>query len=166
MHCPSCGTDTTLDQRFCRSCGMGLETVSKLVTEHSSPEMLKVEESLSKKAVEQRMYNSLKWGMMAFILGMAMLFLVKTLGLGKGFNLIGGFLLFLAMGWMCYAVFSPMRNVSPSSRKFPRLGRTGELPETADTKELPPARVPVPVASITERTTQLIAANDAVKRSE
>src|SRR6185295_6793008 len=166
MHCPSCGTDTTLDQRFCRSCGMGLETVSKLVAEHSSPEMLKVEKSLSKKASQQRMYNSLKWGMMAFILGMAMIFLVKTLGLGKGFNLVGGFFLFLAMGWMCYAVLSPMRDRSAASRAFPRPRRTEELPQMANTMELPPARVPVPAASITERTTQLIAADDAVKRSE
>jgi hypothetical protein len=145
---------------------MGLETVSKLVAAHSSPEMLKVEKSLSKKANQQRMYNSLKWGMMAFILGMAMLFLVKTIGLGKGFNLIGGFLLFMAMGWMCYAVLSTIREGPPASTKFPPLGRTAELTEAEDTKELPPARVPVPVASITERTTQLIAADDAVNRRE
>jgi hypothetical protein len=166
MHCPSCGTDTTLDQRFCRGCGMGLETVSKLVAAHSSPEMLKREKSLCKKSNELRMYYSLKWGMMAFILGMAMLFLVKTIGLGKGFNLIGGSLLFIAMGWMCYAVLSPMRDGSPASRKFPRGVRTEELPKTDITKELPAARIPVPVASITERTTQLIAADVSGKQSE
>jgi len=165
MHCPSCGTDTTLDQRFCRSCGMGLETVSKLVAEHSSPEMLKVEKSLCKKANDVRMYNSLKWGMLSFILGMAMLFLVKTLGLGKGFNLIGGLLLFMAMGWMCLAALSTIRE-GPASRKLPLLGQTGELPKAENTKELPSAHIPVPVASITERTTQLIAADDAVRRSE
>ena len=166
MHCPSCGTDTTLDQRFCRSCGMGLETVSQLVAAHVSPEMLKVEKSLCKKANERRMHYSLKWGMMSFILGMAMLFLVKTIGLGKGFNLIGGSLLFMAMGWMCYAVLSPMRDGSTASRKFPPRVRTSELPKTDITKELPAARIPVPVASITERTTQLISADVAGKRSE
>jgi hypothetical protein len=128
--------------------------------------MLKLEKSLSRKANEQRMYNSLKWGMMALILGSAMLFLVKTLGLGKGFNLIGGFLLFLAMGWMCYAALSTMRGSSPASVRFPRVDGTGELPEMDITKELTSAHIPVPVASITERTTQLIAADDAGKRSE
>jgi hypothetical protein len=165
MHCPSCGTDTTIDQRFCRSCGKGLETISKLVAEHSSPDMLKHEKSLSRKANELRLFNSLKWGMMAFILGMAVLFLVKTIGLGKGFNLIGGALLFISMGWMCYAVLSPMRDPLSRSRKFRALGMTGELPETANTTELAPARVPVPIASITERTTQLISADDTARRS-
>lgn len=164
MHCRSCGTDTTLDQRFCRSCGMGLETVSKLVAEHSSPEMLKFEKSLSKKANQQRMYNSLKWGMISLILGMAELTVVKTFALDKTFNLFGTLLLFLAMGLMTFAVLSPMRDGSPSSRKFPRSAGTGELPETDITKQLPSARIPVPVASITERTTQLIAADDAGKR--
>jgi hypothetical protein len=145
---------------------MGLETVSKLVAEHSSPEMLKVEKSLCKRAIEQRMYTSLKWGMMAFILGMAMLFLVKTIGLGKGFNLIGGSLLFLSMGWMCYAVLSPMRDGSLNSNRFPRRVQPEELPRTDITKELPAARIPVSVASITERTTQLISADVAGKRSE
>ena len=164
MHCPSCGTDTTLDQRFCRSCGMGLETVSKLVAEHSSPEMLKLEKSLSKKSNQQRMYNSLKWGMISLILGMAALTVVKTFTLDKTFNLFGALLLFLAMGLMCYGALSTIRESPPGPRKFPPLGGTGELPEAEDTRELPPARVPVPVASITERTTQLIAADD--KRSE
>lgn len=166
MHCPSCGTDTTLDQRFCRNCGMGLEIVSQLVAEHSSPEMLKLEKSFSKKANQQRMYNSLKWGMIALILGMAELTVVKTFTLDKVFNLFGALLLFLAMGLMTYAVLSPLSNDSRSSRKFPRLGGKEELPEADITKGLPSARIPVPVASITERTTQLIAVEDTVKRSE
>ena len=166
MHCPSCGTDTTLDQRFCRSCGMGLETVSKLVAEHSSAEVLKFEKSLTEKIMRQRMYNSLKWGMISLILGMAVLTVVKTLALDKTFNLVGALLLFLAMGLMCYSVLAPIRDGSPASRKFPRPDRSGEFPEAEDTKELPPARIPVPVASITERTTQLISADDVAKRSE
>jgi uncharacterized membrane protein YvbJ len=81
MPCPSCGAETTLDQRFCRSCGMDLETVSKLVAEHSSPETLKVEKALIERANRQRMYQSLKWGMISLILGMALLVTAKTLAL-------------------------------------------------------------------------------------
>ena len=168
MHCPTCGAETTLDQRYCRSCGMDLETVSKLVAAHASPEALKLEKSLSKKASQQRMYQSIKWGMICFILGMASLALTKTLSLDKIFNLGPLFLLFAGMGIMLYgAVLSPMRDNVSSSRKLPGLGSTSELPETETTKELPPARVvPVPVASITERTTQLIATEDAGKPRE
>lgn len=158
MHCPSCGAETTLQQRFCRGCGMDLETVSKLVAAHSSPETLKLEKSLTDKANRQRMYQSFKWGMTCFILGMATLAATKTLGFDKTFNLGPLLLLFVGMGIMFYGgVLAPMRDHALSSRRLPAPGSASKLPETEITKELPAAGVPVPVASVTERTTQLIA---------
>jgi hypothetical protein len=155
MHCPSCGAETNLEQRFCRSCGMDLETVSKLVAEYSSPENLKLEKSLTQKTNQQRMYESIKWGMISLILGMAALVIVKTLAFDKTYNLIGALLLFISMGLLCFGALSTMREVT-STRKPRTSDRTAELPESQTTKELPAARVPVPVASVTERTTQLI----------
>lgn len=164
MHCPSCGAETTLEQRFCRSCGMDLETVSNLVIAHSSPEALKREKSLTKKAIQQRMYQSFKWGMIFFIFGMASLATVKTLGFAKVFNLGPLFLLFLGMGIMLFGALSPMRDHHAlQARKTLPPKQTGELHEAETTRELPAARVPVSVPSITERTTQLIATEDAGK---
>jgi flagellar biosynthesis/type III secretory pathway M-ring protein FliF/YscJ len=140
---------------------MDLETVSKLVEAHSSPEALKLEKSLIEKANQQRMYHSLKWGMICLILGMAVLTVVKTLALDKTFNLAGALLLFMSMGLMCYSVLAPLRERAANSRKLPGSGRTNELAETETTKELPAARVPVPAGSVTERTTQLIATEKA-----
>lgn len=166
MHCPSCGVETTLEQRYCRSCGMDLETVSKLVASHSSPEALKLEKALARKADQQRMYQSLKWGMIFLILGMAVLTTIKTLALDKTFNLFGALLLFISMGLMCYSVLAPMRERALRSGKFLRDGDTSELPPTEALEDLPPARVPVPAASITERTTQLMSTQKADKSSE
>jgi hypothetical protein len=67
----------------------------------------------------------------------------------------------MAMGLMCYSVLAPLRERAANSRNLPGSGRTNELAETETTKELPPARVPVPVGSVTERTTQLIATEKA-----
>ena len=156
MHCPSCGAETTLEQRFCRGCGMDLETVSKLVAAHASPETLRLEKSLTDKTNRQRMYQTFKWGMTCFILGMAALATTKTLSLDKAFNLGPLLLLFLGMGIMSYGLLATMRDRASSSRKLPGPGATSKLPESEITKELPAARVPVPVASVTERTTQLI----------
>jgi hypothetical protein len=163
MHCPSCGAETILEQKFCRSCGMDLETVSKLVVAHSSPETLKIEKSLTKRAVQKRMYQSIKWGMICFILGMAALATTKTLSLDKIFNLGPLFLLFMGMAIMLYGVLSPMRDRASKSSKSLDPGRTGELHEAETTRELTSARVPVAVPSITERTTQLIATDHADK---
>jgi zinc ribbon protein len=163
MHCPTCGAETSLEQRFCRSCGMDLETVSKLVAAHSSPETLKLEKSLTKKAAQKRMYQSFKWGMICFILGSAALATTKTLSLDKIFNLGPLFLLFIGMGIMVYGVLSSMGALASKSMKVLDPASTVELHEAEATNELPPARVPVSVPSITERTTQLIATEDAAK---
>jgi chaperonin GroEL (HSP60 family) len=34
MHCPSCGTGTSKNQKFCRSCGMGLQMISQAVAKN------------------------------------------------------------------------------------------------------------------------------------
>ena len=136
---------------------MELDAVSKLVVAHSSPEALKLEKMLARKSIQQQVYHSAKWGLSLFILGMAVLFTTKTLGFAKPFNLVGGAIMFMAMGLMCYSLLVPLRHAGSRSRKLPGSGPTGELPEAASTKELPAAREPVPVASVTERTTQLIA---------
>jgi len=167
MHCPSCGAETTLDQRYCRSCGMDLESVSKLVVAHSSPEALKLEKARGKRAAQERMYQSFKFGLIMFVAGMAGLFITKTLGFPKSYNLIGGLLLFLAMGLMIHGLLAAMRESASRSRKLPTsAGTTSELPEAEITKALPSARVPVPVASVTERTTQLISVEKTGTPSE
>ena len=46
MHCPSCGTKASGDQKFCRSCGMSLEKVCQLLTEELSTTELNLQNRL------------------------------------------------------------------------------------------------------------------------
>ena len=123
MHCPSCGAETSVDQRFCRSCGMDLETVSKLVVAHSSPEALKLEKARSKRANQERMYQSFKLGMSTLHPRYGGAFAAKTLGLAKSFNLIGDLLVFLGMGLMCYTGSRECARALSRSRKLPTSRR-------------------------------------------
>jgi len=145
---------------------MDLETVSKLVAAHSSPETLKLEKSLSEKATQKRMYQSIKWGMICFILGMASLATTKTLSLDKTYNLGPLFLLFLGMGIMLYGLLSSMRGSVAQGSQFLDAGPTGELHEAEATRELTSPRMPVYIPSITERTTKLLATEDVAKPRE
>jgi hypothetical protein len=165
MHCPSCGAQTTLEQRFCRSCGMDMETVSKLVLAHSSPEKLKQEKSLTEKARRHRMYRSFKYGFVCFIVGMAALAATRTLGFDKTYNLGPLLLLFAGMGVMFFGALSLKGEGALKSTKVLDPGQTGELYKVEETKELSSARVPASVPSVTERTTQLIAPVIAKGRS-
>jgi hypothetical protein len=36
MHCPTCGTQAPIAQKYCKSCGMDLQTVSATVADHLS----------------------------------------------------------------------------------------------------------------------------------
>ena len=145
---------------------MDLETVSKLVAAHSSPETLTVEESVAEKRIQKRMYRSFKWGMICFLLGMASLATVKTLGFDRTFNLGPLLLLFLGMGIIVFGILTSLRDFASKPTKVLDRDPTAELQEAGATKELPAAGVPVPVASITERTTQLIPTQDPSKFRE
>jgi hypothetical protein len=145
---------------------MDLETVSKLVVAHSSPEKLKAEKCLTEKASRQRMYHSFKWGMICFILGMASLATTKTLSLDKTYNLGPLFLLFLGMGIMLYGLLSAMRGSaaqgSQVSRRRPHWGAS----RSGSDQGIDVARIPVSIPSITERTTKLLATEDVAKPRE
>jgi hypothetical protein len=39
MYCPICSTKVSLDQKFCRSCGLGLEKIAQSVSEHHPTEL-------------------------------------------------------------------------------------------------------------------------------
>jgi uncharacterized membrane protein YvbJ len=40
MHCPNCGSEAPMEQKFCRSCGFGLGKVAMLIAEQASDENL------------------------------------------------------------------------------------------------------------------------------
>src|SRR5262245_53537077 len=40
MHCPNCGSEAPMEQKFCRSCGFGLGKVARLIAEQAPDENL------------------------------------------------------------------------------------------------------------------------------
>ena len=73
MHCPGCGTETSKNQKFCRSCGIGLQMISQAVAKHLSTAD-SAESSVESEANKQRRMSTLvRLGIVAFFVGMALM---------------------------------------------------------------------------------------------
>jgi hypothetical protein len=145
---------------------MSLETVGKLVAAHSSMPSSNNESKLDKveveKAIAGRMFKWLIWGILIFGLATAMLVVNKSFDLGKWFGLAAMFFLLAGAGVATFGVLNAIREGATNS------GRTSakNISGGPDIKSLPTERIPVPMPSVTERTTELISHQDVSKPSE
>ena len=156
MHCPSCGNESSLDQKFCRRCGLRLESVSKLVAGHQTPEAIKREAKKNEQDVVRRMYRWMMWGFAGFLIGIVMLVVGKTFALDKIFGLVASLVLLGGTAAAAYGVMSAMRDGVSPSKKLPEAFEPTALSEPDTGNDLIEARVPLAVPSVTERTTELI----------
>src|SRR6185369_14420 len=150
MHCPNCGKPAAGDQQFCRSCGMSLETVGKLVVQHSSSSV-EVQRRNDKAAREQAavrtMFNWIMLGMIILGIGVAMIIVNKNFDIGKWFSLLSSFLILGGTGVATAGFLNAVRQAA-------------NITGPPNQKSLPTNPVPDELPSITERTTQLIAAEE------
>src|SRR4029453_9320477 len=54
MHCPGCGTEASVTQKFCRTCGFSLEKVPQLVAEQLSESEAILDSNAAKKLQERQ----------------------------------------------------------------------------------------------------------------
>ena len=159
MHCPNCGKPATSDQQFCRACGMSLETVGKLVAKHKgSPVAIqaKLDRAEAEKVVVRSMFNWMMWGMLLVGIGVVMILINKSFPIGNWFRLLSSLLVIGGMGVATGGVLNAIRRGTLPSRR-----EANQLAVPPDTKELPTHPIPAELPSVTERTTQLIAVEDA-----
>jgi zinc ribbon protein len=158
MHCPNCGKPATDAQQFCRACGMGLETIGKLVAKHTgspAPIQTKLEKSEAEKAIARSMLNWMTWGMLLVGIGVVMFVINKSFPIGKWFTVLSSFLAIAGMGVATGGVLNALRR-----GMMPRSHPT-QLSNPPDTKSLPTDPILAELPSVTERTTQLIAVEEA-----
>ena len=154
MHCPNCGKPADGDQQFCRSCGMSLEVIGKLVAQHSASPVA-VQRRNDKVALEQAavrtMFNWITLGMIILGAGAAMIVVNKNFDVGKWFSLLSSFLILGGTGVATAGVLNAIR-------------RAPGISGPPEQKSLPTNPIPNELPSITERTTQLIPAEEAQAR--
>lgn len=157
MYCPNCGTKTKAEQKFCRSCGLGLEKIAQSLAEQLPAQL---DESLSarKNRLERLGVTALSLFGVG-VLALALYGIVYRVILIQGRIMEGvGLLAFLAIvacGLVAVYLFAQAGEVQEASNRR-KLARAEELsPKETYTKLLPEAQLE-PLPSVADRTTELL----------
>ena len=169
MHCPGCGNESSLDQKFCRKCGFNLEPISKLVVQRSPSEDIQPDKQELEKALVRRMFRMMGWGLLVVLIGVVLLVMARAPAPGLLENVFGVLSLIFLLGGTAvagYSIFDAIRESTKPALPKARVTKDGEISQAEITKELLEERIPVPVPSVTERTTQLLASESKTGKSE
>ena len=154
MYCPNCGTKTSIDQNFCRACGLGLDKIALSLTEQ-----LPTKPNLS---LQQQKERFEKLGVAALsvfglgILSMIIYGVVYKIIISEGDLLTGlaaaGLIIMIACGLASVVLFAKANEAGQEAAKR----KPQDLPSTESTKELLTEGHFEPVPSVTDRTTELL----------
>ena len=157
MYCPNCGNQNSAEQKFCRSCGLGLQKVAQTLSEQL-PNKLDLSLQQKKERFEKLGVAALS----VFGVGVAIpilygIFYKMMYTQGKviaGLGLLA-LIIVLGCGLLSVILFAKANEVKEASANRP-LSEPSEL-KSADTHELPEhAAPPTPVFSVADRTTELL----------
>lgn len=161
MYCPNCGKQTGTDQKFCRSCGLGLDKIAQSLGEQLPA---RVDETLL--ARKERME---KLGVAALsVFGLGLLSIVLYFAgqqiIAEG-NLLGalgliGLVIMFACGLVSVFLFARAKELGEQA------GKRQLQPDakSGSTRELLPEGRMEPVPSVTDRTTELLFAEKREKQ--
>lgn len=160
MFCPNCGKQNSADQKFCRSCGLGLQKVAQTLSEQLPT---KLNLSLQQKKERFEKLGLAALGIFGAGLVIPILYSIFYTTMWSQGNIVKGLgmlaiLLVLACGLMSAILFAKANEVKEMSAKR-RLPDQPEVYPQADTRELPQHSAPeTPVFSVVDRTTELLLA--------
>jgi uncharacterized membrane protein len=159
MYCPNCGNENSAEQKFCRSCGLGLEKVVQSLTEQLPT---RKDETLAqrKQRFERLGVAALSvfgFGVLSFIL--YSVFYKLMISQGKVWAGLGilAVLIMLGSGLLSVILFAKANEVKEEAASKRELKPPTELTTEADTRELLPEGQPAPIFSVADRTTDLLA---------
>ncbi len=154
MYCPNCGAKTTLDQNFCRACGLSLEKTALSLSEQLPAKVdrsvQEQKERLEKIGVALLcLFGVCVLSLLLFLLGRSLL----SKGLPGILAMLGALILIIS-GLGSVILFARAKDLDEKStkRRQQNLASGGE-----PTNELLSEGHFEPVPTVTERTTELLA---------
>ncbi len=162
MNCPTCGTQTLADQKFCRSCGESIQVITQplsLNTVVSQATTL----AIPFRQERQRTSSLLPWAVLIMFIGVAIGVIGKLIIHVEILTAIGALISIAGMFLTVYPYLLPSRrqsydSSSPSQPQVPT--------QTEPAKSLTEASSLGYVESVTERTTDLLEHSPAIRPRE
>lgn len=160
MYCPNCGKQTSIDQNFCRACGLSLEKTALSLSEQLP---VKVDESLQAQKERLEKFGVAMLSVFAVCVLTLLLFLLGQKLIAKGLPgilaMIGA-LIIIVCGLGSVILFARAKELDEKSSKRRQQNlSSGSEP----TKELLTEGQFEPVPTVTERTTELLAVDKRTK---
>jgi hypothetical protein len=159
MYCPNCSTRVSLDQKFCRSCGFGLEKIAEAVSEQH-PSQLAQNLREQKNKLERLGVLALSIfgiGVIGFFLYMVGDKVISLFAQGKTLAALGliGLTIVLGCGLLSVILFAKAKEVQELSTKR-RLQDPQDLQKPGATAKLLQENTLEPIPSVTEHSTELL----------
>ncbi len=153
MYCPNCGAKTSSEQKFCRSCGLGLEKIALSLNEQLPT---RADDSLlSQKERFERLGVAALCTFGAGVLGFILYAIVYKMMIVQGQFWSGlamlGVVLFMAIGLFSAIMFAKAKQAEEDAGK-----RRIRHVDATSTRELLTEGNFEPVSSVTDRTTELL----------
>lgn len=170
MHCPGCGTEAPVTQKFCRSCGFCLEKVPPLVAAQRS-ESEEILTSAATEKLQKRQQKIERWLLITGLGFTALMVLSLLVGLlyllfAGNIPIVPGIvILMLILGGSvagALGIYSEKLKKMLSGSNSPR---SKKLPE-GEKSTLPLEAYEGPLISVTERTTNLLEKDHLVERKK
>ena len=156
MYCPNCGKPTSIDQKFCRACGLGLEKIAS-----SLGEQLPTRRDESLQARKERLeivgvgaLSVFGLGVLGFLLYAVAQKLLATQGSLLAILAIVGLVVILGCGLLSVILFARAKELGEQANK--RQLQPDTISDGSSTKELLTEGTFEPVPTVTDRTTELL----------
>ena len=161
MSCPECGAQTLPEQRFCRSCGVSVQMITRPLTDPTGTTPRRTPATILKP--ERRPANALTlWGFIVMFVGVAVGVIGKKLMHEDVVTVVGVLISLAGMFLMVY----PYLWASDRKRGELDPSEPEVTTQTPPAKYLHPERNAQYASSITERTTDLFTNPATTTRKE
>jgi len=154
MYCPSCGKSTSVEQKFCRACGLSLEKIAQSLTEQLPSQQLNEDLEARKRKVERWLTLLLRTAFGLFVITVLGSLIYKIITT-KGDFLLGFAVLALFIALMTALILVVYRESLREAVAKRQLSQAA-LPQPEPTGKLLTESHFQPVPTVTEPTTELL----------